>query len=150
MKQVRFGIIGVGGMGSGHCSTMSTIKEAKLAAVCDIAADVAKSTGDKYSVPSFTNAEDILNSGLVDTVIIATPHYFHPPYAIEAFKRGIHVISEKPISVTVSAADGMIHAAKQSGCKFGVMYQMRALGRCQAARKIVSEVKLGEIYRTSQ
>src|SRR5258708_7948996 len=44
----------------------------------------------------------------------------------------------------------MICAAKQFGCKFGVMYQMRALGRCQAARRIVSEGKLGEIYRTSQ
>src|SRR5260221_6862237 len=98
MKAVRIGIIGTGGMGSGHCSTMSTIKEAKLTAVCDIDAEVAKSIGDKYSVRSFTKAEDLLDSGLVDAVIVATPHYFHPPYAIEAFKRGIHVLSEKPIS----------------------------------------------------
>jgi predicted dehydrogenase len=149
MKQVRFGIIGTGGMGSGHCASMSQIKEAKLTAVCDINPVVAKSIGEQYSVPSFTKAEDLLDSNFVDAVLIATPHYFHPPFAIEAFKRGVHVVSEKPISVTVSAADDMVRAAKASGLKFGVMYQMRALGRCQAARKVVLERRLGEIYRTS-
>jgi predicted dehydrogenase len=149
MDKVRIGVIGTGGMGSGHCSILPQIEEAQLTAVCDIAPDVAKETSEKYGVPGFEKAEDLLDSGLADAVIIATPHYFHPPIAIEAFRRKIHVMSEKPISVTVSAADAMIAAAKESGCVFGVMYQMRSLGRTRIARKLIEEGRLGEIYRTS-
>ena len=148
MEKVRFGVIGTGGMGSGHCRTMAEIEEVELTAVCDVVEDVARSVGEKHGVPWFTKPEELLDSGLVDAVIIATPHYFHPPIAIEAFKRSIHVLSEKPIAVTVSAADEMIQAAKTSGCRFGVMYQMRSSGRMQAARRIVEEGRLGEIYRT--
>lgn len=149
MDKVRFGVIGVGGMGAGHCGRMASIAEVQLTSVCDIVPEVADQVAKKYDVPAFYNAEALLDSGLVDAVIIATPHYFHPPIAIEAFRRGIHVMSEKPIAVTVSAADAMIRAAKESGCKFGVMYQMRSMARWQFARQIVAEGRLGEIYRTS-
>jgi len=128
---------------------ISHIEEAELTAVCDIVPEVARTVSEKHGVPGFEKAEDLLDSGLAEAVVIATPHYFHPPIAIEAFRRGIHVMSEKPISVTVSSADAMIRAAKESGCKFGVMYQMRSLGRAQVARKLIDEGRLGEIYRTS-
>ena len=149
MDQVRIGIIGVGGMGSNHCATMRDVEEATLTAVCDIVPSVVAEVAAKYEAPGFERAEDLLDSGLVDAVIIATPHYDHTPIAIQAFERGIHVLSEKPVAVSVSEADRMIAAAAESGRKFAVMYQMRSLGRAQAARKVVEEGRLGEIYRTS-
>src|SRR5437763_1129193 len=120
MPVVRIGVIGVGGMGSGHCANMEQVAEARLTAVCDISRSALEAATEKHGVPGFPDSNSLLESGLVDAVIIATPHYFHPPMAIEAFKRGIHVLSEKPIAVTVSAADSMIQAAEESGCKFGV------------------------------
>jgi predicted dehydrogenase len=149
MSKVRFGIVGCGGMGSGHCSWMNTIMEAELTAVCDIRKDIADQTGARYNVPAFYNAVDMLDSGLVDAIIIATPHYFHPPIAIEAFKRKVHVISEKPLGVNVSAVDEMISAAKSSGVRFAVMYQMRSISTYQMAHKLIEEGRLGEIYRTA-
>lgn len=149
MARVRCGVIGVGGMGAAHCNMIPQIEEAELTAVCDIVPEVVQAVSEKHGVPGFEKAQDLLDSGLVDAVVIATPHYFHPPIAIEAFRRGLHVMSEKPISVTVSAADAMIRAAQESGRKFGVMYQMRSLGRAQAARRLIEEGRLGEIYRTS-
>lgn len=149
IDKVRIGVIGTGGMGSGHCARMHEIEEAQLTCVCDIEPDVAREVGEKYGVPWYTDAEKLLDSRLVDAVLIATPHYFHPPIAIQAFKRRIHVLSEKPIAVTVSAADKMIAAAEKSKCVFGVMYQMRALGRMQLAKRIIDEGRIGEIYRTS-
>jgi predicted dehydrogenase len=125
------------------------VAEARLAAVCDTDSGALEQAKTKHGVPGFSTAEELLDSGLVDAVLIATPHYDHPPIAIDAFKRGIHVLSEKPISVTVSQADAMIEAARNSGCVFGVMYQMRSLGRAQVARKLIEEGRLGEIYRTS-
>src|SRR5579862_7145908 len=114
MDRVRIGVIGTGGMGSGHCGGMHQVEEAQLTAVCDVNPATLEAVRTKFDVPGFDRADALLDSGLVDAVIIATPHYFHPPIAEAAFRRGIHVLSEKPISVTVSAADAMIRAAEQS------------------------------------
>ncbi len=147
--KVRFGVIGVGGMGSGHCAQLPNIPETQLAAVCDTSPEALDAITTKYSVPGFARHEELLDSGLVDAVLIATPHYFHSPIAVDAFERGIHVLSEKPLAVTVSAADRMIQAAKASGKKFGVMYQMRGEGQNRAARAVIESGRIGEIYRTS-
>lgn len=146
---VRMGVIGTGGMGSGHCLMIPKIPETELTAICDIDAQTRSAISEKYGVPGFEKHTDLLDSGLVDAVVIATPHYFHPPIAIDAFQRGLHVLSEKPIAVTVSAADEMIQAARQSGRKFGVMYQMRQEPQNLAARRVVQSGRLGEIYRTN-
>jgi len=148
LDKVRIGIVGVGGMGSAHASNVSQMETATLAAVCDIDPSTLKATSEKYGVPGFANHLDLLSSGLVDAVMIATPHYFHPPIAVDAFARGLHVLSEKPIAVTVAAADGMIAAAKASGLKFAVMYQMRTEPVYMAAKRLIDEGRLGEIYRT--
>jgi predicted dehydrogenase len=147
--KVRFGVIGTGGMGSGHCEMLPQIPETTLAAVCDVDPKAREAAAAKSGVPTFATHTELLESGLVDAVVIATPHYFHPPIALEAFQRGIHVLSEKPLAVTVSAADSMIAGAKASGCKFGVMYQMRSEPQNAAARKVVESGVLGEIYRTN-
>ena len=147
--KVRFGVIGTGGMGSGHCDMLPQIPETTLAAVCDVDPKARETAAAKSNVPTFATHTELLDSGLVDAVVIATPHYFHPPIALDAFKRGIHVLSEKPLAVTVAAADAMIAGARASGCKFGVMYQMRSEPQNAAARKVVESGVLGEIYRTN-
>lgn len=148
-EKVRFGVIGTGGMGSGHCNMIPQLPETTLAAVCDVDPKAREAAAAKSGVPAFATHTELLDSGLVDAVVIATPHYFHPPIALEAFRKGIHVLSEKPLAVTVSSADAMIAGAKASGCKFGVMYQMRSEPQNVAARKVVESGVLGEIYRTN-
>lgn len=148
MEQVRCGIIGTGGMGTGHAKAIQAIEETVLTAVCDVDREVCDKTAETYTVPGFTEYQDLIDSGLADAVIIATPHYFHPPIGIAAMKKGIHVLSEKPVAVTVSAADEMNRVAEETGVKFAVMYQNRSLPIYRAARKLIEEGRLGEIYRT--
>ena len=148
MDIVRFGIIGVGGMGSGHARYLAQIPEARLTAVCDISPEALQAATDNYEVPGFASHMALLDSGLVDAVLVATPHYFHPPIAIDAMRKGIHVISEKPMAVTVSAADAMIQAARETGVIFAVMFQQRALPASQAAKALVDQGRLGPLYRT--
>jgi len=148
MDNVRFGIIGVGGMGSGHARTLPNIPEAELTAVCDISPEALAAATEAFNVPGFDNHIDLLESGLVDAVIVATPHYFHPPIAVDAMERGIHVISEKPMAVTVAGAEAMIKAAERTGVVFSVMFQLRALPVNQAAKRLIEEGRLGKIYRT--
>ncbi len=148
-KQVRLGVIGVGGMGQGHCLAIGEVKEAVLTAVCDVDETTAKTVGEKYGVPYFTDHRVLIKSGLVDAITIATPHYQHPDIAIDAFKQGLHVLSEKPIAVTVSAADKMIRAAQKSGKVFEVCYQRRGDAQFRAAHKLIAEGKLGDLIRVN-
>lgn len=113
MAKVRIGVVGTGGMGQGHCDylTSGKLQEGGLTAVCDIVPEVARQAGEKYKVPHFVTHTDLLKSGLVDAILIATPHYFHPPIAVDAFKRGIHALSEKPIGVTIKPVNQMIRTA---------------------------------------
>ncbi len=148
MERVRYGIVGVGGMGSGHAHTMQGVEECMLAAVSDAVPEVAESVGEEFDVPYFADYHDLVDSEAVDAVIVATPHYFHPEIAIYALEQGKPVICEKPIAVTVSAADAMVAAAERTGTPFAVMHQQRSEPVWQAARKLISEGRLGEIYRT--
>jgi len=146
---VRFGVIGVGGMGQGHCSVMPRVCEAQLTAVCDIDPATAKMVGEKYQVPYFLNDRDLLKSGLCDAVIIATPHPERPPIAIRAMRAGKHVLSEKPLSERVATADQMIAAAKETGVAFAVMFQRRIEPALMKAIELARSGAVGKIYRTT-
>ena len=148
MDVVRFGIIGVGGRGTSQCRLMPHVEEAKLTAVADINPAAAKAAGEQFGVPSFRSGPELIASGLVEAVIIATPHYFHSPLAIEAMHAGLHVLTEKPIAVRTSAADEMIRVAEETGLVFSIMFQQRTRPEIQAARKVIQGGRLGEIYRT--
>jgi predicted dehydrogenase len=149
VAKVRIGVIGVGGMGQGHCEAVKQVEAAELTAVCDIDRKTADMVAAKYGVPAFYNHKDLLKSGLVDAITIATPHYDHPPIAIDAFRRGLHVLSEKPIAVTVKEADRMIAAAKKSGKVFEVCYQMRCDPKYRAAKALMEKGHVGELVRVN-
>jgi len=148
MKKVRFGIVGVGGMGQGHAEALEKIEEADLRAVCDIDRQTAVEVAKKHGVEYFLDHKELIKSGLVDAVIVATPHYDHPPIGIAALKKGLHLLSEKPLAVTVGEADKTIKAAAKSGLKFAVMFQMRAEAHYRAAKQLIEDGRLGELYRT--
>lgn len=144
---VRFGIIGVGGMGQGHCGMMQNVPEARLTAVCDIDSATAKQVSEQYGVPAFLQHKALIKSGLVDAVIIATPHPERPAIAVACMKAGIHVLSEKPLAEKVSAADKMIATAQASGVAFAVMFQRRTEPELAKAISIVQSGALGRIFR---
>jgi predicted dehydrogenase len=135
-------------MGQGHLKSIKDVPEAHLTAVSDVDAEITKNISEEYRVPGFINYEDLLESKLVDAVLVATPHYFHPEMGIAAMKRGIHCLSEKPIAVSVSTADKFVEQAQESGMVFAVMYQQRTLPQMRLARKIMESGRLGQIRRT--
>jgi len=148
VKKVRMGIIGLGGMGQQHVRFVRELPEAELTAVSDIDEKITKEISEKYKVPGFVDSRELLESGLVDAVLIATPHYFHPPIGISAMERGIHCLSEKPIAVSVKEGDRFVETSRKNNVVFGVMHQYRTLPEIRLARKIVESGKLGEIRRT--
>lgn len=149
MREVRYGIVGCGSMGMNHVKWVQDLKRSKLVAVADSFSDNVKKATDAYDVEGFDDAEAMLDSGKIDAVMIATPHYFHPPLATAAFERGIHVMTEKPVAVTAKAAQEMNDAARKSGCKYGVMYQFRSYDLWNTVKQYIDDGKLGKIQRFS-
>ena len=152
MTDVRFGIIGIGGMGRHHAQYLygGEIPGAKLAAVADAvpaARDWAQ-TRFEGNVQVFESPSELLESGAVDAVIIATPHYLHPPLAIAALKSGIHALVEKPAGVYTKQVKEMNEVAEQSGKVFGIMFNQRTHGAHQKLHELVRGGELGEIKRT--
>lgn len=150
MEKIRLGIIGVGNMGSGHLQNVIDGKCPKIevTAVADV--DPKKLENAKKKLPALTcfdNAEKMLNSGLIDAALIAVPHYDHPKYAIECFKRGIHVMTEKPAGVYAGQVREMNEAAEKSGVKFGIMFNQRTNPIYKKARDIVQSGALGKPKR---
>lgn len=150
MKKVRMGVIGVGSMGSSHCKKIKSLEknQMKLTCICDIEESVAKQKSEELGVKYFLNHKKLIDSGLCDAVVIATPHWFHPEIGAYAFKKGLHVLCEKPIAVTVSGAEKLLRAAKKSGRVFGVNFQRRLEGTTRKAKEIIESGEIGEITRT--
>ena len=150
MDTVRYGVIGVGNMGSGHVTYLhqGKVKNAELTAVCDINQERLDWAKEYHpDVECFLDHKELLDSGLVDAVIIATPHYSHPVIGIDAFERGINVLCEKPVAVYTKQAYEFNEAAKKSGKAFGIMLNQRTEPSYQKIREIVKSGGLGQLKR---
>lgn len=152
MDKVRLGVIGYGNMGTDHCRNVynGNVPGMVLTAICDIA-DARTAAAEKAypDIAVFNNATDLYKSGLCDAVVIAVPHYDHPPLTIKAFEYGLNVITEKPAGVYTRQVLEMNEAAEKSGKLFGIMYNQRTNPIYQKIRKMVHSGELGHIKRIS-
>ncbi len=153
-KKIRLGIIGIGNMGSGHACRVvdGECPDFALAAVADINPArkewAEKRLGEK--VVFFDNAEKMLDSGLIDACIVATPHYAHPPLAIECMKRSIHVMVEKPAGVYTKQVREMNETAdRHPEVVFGLMFNQRTNCVYRKMRELVQSGDFGRIRRTN-
>ncbi len=150
MDKVRFGVIGVGNMGSKHLQNISDIPRAELAALCDIDKDKADKYADEYDVKGYYNASEMIGAGNLDAVLIATPHYDHTPLAISAFENGLHVLTEKPVAVHKADAEKMIDSHKKhSKLKFGAMFQQRTIPAHIKLKQLIDSGEFGEVLRVN-
>lgn len=151
MDKIRIGIIGVGVIGNTHASYLAPgeVEGAELTAVCDIEESQLQKFKEKYGdkIKQYKNHEDMIASGEVDAVIISTPHYDHPPIAIDAFRAGLHVLCEKPAGVHSKAVLQMNEAAKNSGKVFSVMYCLRTNPCFIKIKELIENGELGNIKR---
>ncbi|MGL6105508.1 Gfo/Idh/MocA family protein [Romboutsia sp.] len=154
MKELRFGIIGIGQMGGAHATWLSEgkVPGAKLAAVCDINPQKKEWANEKLpeDVKFFDNYIEMLDSKEIDAVLIATPHYDHPIIAIEALNRDLHTLVEKPAGVyTKKIREMNALAESKPHLVFGMMFNQRTNPLYQKLKQIVDNGEIGEIRRTN-
>jgi len=146
MEKVRLDIIGLGNIGKYHADYLQNkkVSRCELVAVCDAVAPL-----DRYApLKIFTDGEALIQSGEVDAVIIATPHFQHTTLGIAALNAGVHALVEKPISSHKADAERLIAASRKNPkAIFSGMFQMRTEPRYQKVQKLIQAGELGELVR---
>jgi len=144
-KNVRTGVIGLG-MGASHANAIVSgkVPGLELVAVSDYAVEKAKNYPEAQF---FKDGGEMIASGQLDAVIIATPHYAHTPLGIAALKAGLHVLVEKPISVHKADAERLLAAHKNRGQVFSTMFNVRPEPSYRKLRDLVRGGELGKIRR---
>lgn len=155
VKPIRYGIIGVGNMGTSHLNYYldGDLPELELTAIADIdpaKIERARKTCESRScvhITYFDDAKALMDSGLVDAVVVATPHYDHPPLVEYGLTHGLHVLSEKPAGVYTKHVREMNEIAAKSDKVFALMFNQRTNPVYKKLREIVQSGEYGEIHR---
>ena len=148
MEKVRIGIVGMGNMGKYHADYLikGKVAHAELSAVCSTSPEKLSAYKDPVAV--FGNGEEMIRSGSIDAVLVATPHYQHTSLGICAIKNGIHLMVEKPISAHKADAERLIEvSAQHPNVVFGGMFQLRTEPRYLKLKKLIADGDLGDIVR---
>ncbi|WP_455383018.1 Gfo/Idh/MocA family protein [Salinispira pacifica] len=154
MSRTTIGVIGAGGMGAKHVEEIAASPHLSLAFVCDADLPRAEALATRFDARAFSDFDEALASGLAEAVVVATPHYFHPPIAIAAFERGIHVLVEKPVAVHTADARRMNNAyadarKKQPGLIYSAMFMLRTYGYWRKIHDLIEEGELGKLTRAT-
>lgn len=150
MRKVKIGVIGAGTMGKSHIKTLQTINTCELVAVCDSQSTLDTLYSERLvpgSVRGFPDCKDFFTSGLCDAAAIVTPHTLHLDIAEKAFAAGLHVMCEKPITISVTEADHLISTWKKTSLKFCTMFTMRTAACNQIIKEWITGDRLGAIRR---
>ncbi len=149
MQNVRIGIIGMGNMGRFHANDLleGKVSRGVLTAVGSTSPQKLKEYEEK-GVKVFGGGEEMIASGEVDALVIATPHYQHVSLGIAALEAGLHVMVEKPIAAHKADAERLVAKAKEKAdLVFGAMFQLRVEPRYEKIREIVRSGELGDLMR---
>ncbi|RDW21883.1 gfo/Idh/MocA family oxidoreductase [Oceanobacillus arenosus] len=153
MKKVRLGIIGLGAQGGAYAGfiTEGKVPNMEIGAICDTDPEKKAVAAEKYpDVPFYDNYIEMLESGDVDAVVTCVPHYLHPEMGIEALKRDIHALVEKPAGVyTKQVRELNEFAATKPELTFGIMFNQRTNELYQKVKEIVDNGEIGKIRRTN-
>jgi predicted dehydrogenase len=149
-KAIRCGIIGYGGafnMGKAHAGWMNAAEGLQAVAVCDLdPARTETAAADLSGIRTFNDVGKMLRDGEVDLITIVTPHNTHAPLALQCLEGGKHVITEKPMCLTVAEATAMIEAARKAGVMLSTFHNRRWDGDYLAIRQVIERGLLGEVF----
>ncbi|HBE03712.1 MAG TPA: oxidoreductase [Spirochaetia bacterium] len=154
MNKLKIAVIGIGNMGGPHCRDIKTLPRCELTAVCDTNREKADKAAAEFGCQAYYDHRSLIAKAGINAVIISTPHYDHTVISIDAFKAGLHVLSEKPVAVHVNDAQKMIRAFKNAQKKkpdiqFAAMFQQRTFEHWKRIKSMVSGGELGKIVRAT-
>ena len=151
-KKLRVGIIGCGWIADSHIDSYKRMPDVEIVAGCDLipgkAAEFFRKNGVEGVKTDYASHKEMLDdeSLKLDAVSICTYNRQHAGPAIYALEKGVHVMLEKPFTVTLEEAIEVMKAEKKSGKVLSIGFQPRLDPNMQMIKKIVESGELGQIY----
>ncbi len=145
---LRYGLIGAGVIAGTHLDAIVALDDVELVGIAALDLAAAEALAREYGCRAFAESDELLAEGL-DVVVVATPHPSHAELTIAALEAGAHVLCEKPLAPEVREADRMIAAADEAGRLLGVCFQQRFRPVIAAARRLITDGRLGSLVRAS-
>lgn len=150
MKEVRLGVIGLGNIAQQHIKHVQNnlVPNCRLTAVSSRTKPTALAAVElDASVEHFTDYKTLIDSGVVDAILVATPTYNHCEIGAYALDAGLHVLMEKPIGLSVAEGEAVLAKVK-NGLQFGLMLNQRTDPVYVKIKELVDSGAIGEIQRT--
>jgi len=143
--KIGFAIIGCGVIAPMHQKAITAQPDAELVAVMDVVPEIAEKRGAEFGVPFYSDLDALLARDDVQVVDVCVPSGLHAEIGIKAALAGKHVICEKPIDISLDAADRLTAACKEAGVKLQVISQHRFSNAMQQLKEAVEGGKLGRL-----
>jgi predicted dehydrogenase len=146
-SEIRLGLVGAGAIAQlAHLPVLSRIRGARLVAICDNDGPKAGALAQRLGVPDiFTDIDELLESEEIDGVIIATPNHLHEPHVLRAVKQKVHVLCERPLSLTIGGVTRILAAAAAADVKVVVGNNHRFRSDVQQLSRFLQGGELGRV-----
>jgi len=146
VREFRVALVGCGRISRTHFDAIAAVEGLAVTGVCDVVEARAREAGERLGVPWFTAYETMLRDAPADAVTIATPSGLHARQGVLAARAGKHVISEKPMAITLASADELVRACDEAGVYLFVVKQNRLNAPVQLLRRAIEKGRFGRIY----
>src|SRR5918995_7513 len=145
VEKLRFGILGCGVIGPHHAKAIAGLQSAELVAVADVVPELAEELAEENRCSHYASLDEMLSGVDLDAVCICTPTGMHAEGAITALEAGKHVVIEKPVDVTLEAADRLIEVQHATGGRVAVVSQHRFDAATQAVHEALARGEFGRL-----
>ncbi len=148
-KKLRIGVIGMGGIAGSHLDSYKKQPDVEIVAACDLIEGKSEKSLEKHGITGvkcFTDYKQMIDTVAMDAVSVCTYNRTHAECTIYALEHGLHVLLEKPMTVTLEEAVAIRKAEKKSGKIVSVGFQPRFDANMQMIKKIVQSGELGKIF----
>ena len=145
-REYKIALVGCGRISKNHLSAIAGVEGLTVTAVCDTVAERAKAAGEDAGAAWYTSYEDMLRDAECDAVAIATPSGLHPRHGVLAARAGKHVITEKPMAISLETADELVSACDDAGVHLFVVKQNRLNPSIQLLKAAIDKGRFGRIF----
>lgn len=145
-SEFRIALVGCGRISANHFDAIRKVDGLTLAAVCDTVEERARTAGEAQGVPWFTSLAEMLARVECDVVVIATPSGLHPEHGVLAARAGKHIVTEKPMAISLAGADELVGACDEAGVHLFVVKQNRLNPPVQLLKRAIDRGRFGRIY----
>ncbi len=144
---IKFGLVGCGRISKNHLKAFAdNADRARLVAVCDVVPERAQKAAQETGAEAYTDLDTMLQRDDLQAVVICTPSGLHPQHGIKVARSGRHVITEKPIGITLESVDELIKTCDEHRVHLFVVKQNRLNSTMVALKRAIDKGRFGRLY----